>query len=303
MVKTKELVELELVNRPIERGNLACPGCQLNLAFKHSLAALNNNAIVVVPACCTSVIQGAGDGYGMNVPIFNTAFASAPPVASGIARKLKQDDSDTTVVVWAGDGGSADIGLAALSAAAERNEDILYIMYDNSGYQNTGNQKSGSTPRGAITTTTPFGKKNRRKDVARMMIAQEVAYVATANAAHPQDLFDKISRAANEFKGQFRFVQIFSPCPPGWTTDTRDIVEVGELANETGFWISYEAVHGVIEVSRTSRRFEDKTKRKPLIDFLKLQGRFNQNDEEAIMMMEEDIDKDWKWLKRFSSPL
>ncbi len=99
MVKTKELVQLEMDAKAIEKGNLAYPGCQLNLTFKHSLSALKNNAVVVVPACCTSVIQGAGQGYGMHVPIFNTAFASAPAVASGIARKLKLDGTDTQVVV------------------------------------------------------------------------------------------------------------------------------------------------------------------------------------------------------------
>ncbi len=284
--------------KAIEKGNLACPGCQLNLAFKHSLSALKNNAIVVVPACCTSVIQGAGQGYGMHVPIFNTAFASAPSVASGIARKLKLDGSDTTVVVWAGDGGTADIGFASLSGAAERNENILYIMYDNQGYQNTGNQKSGATPKGAKTSTTPYGKSNRRKDIARIMIAQEVPYVATANAAYPEDLYEKITRAANEFKGNFRFIQIFSPCPPGWTVDTRDIVEVGKLANSTGFWPMYEAVNGKVILSKRSARFMDPEKRTPVEEFLKIQGRFT-DDPQVIKAVEDEINDIWEWLKKF----
>ncbi len=298
MVKPKELVQLEMDAKAIEKGNLACPGCQLNLAFKHSLSALKNNAIVVVPACCTSVIQGAGQGYGMHVPIFNTAFASAPSVASGIARKLKLDGSDTQVVVWAGDGGTADIGFASLSGAAERNENILYIMYDNQGYQNTGNQKSGATPAGAKTSTTPYGKPNRRKDVARLMIAQEVPYVATANAAFPEDLFDKITRAATEFDGQFRFIQIFSPCPPGWTIDTRNTVKVGQLANSTGFWPMYEAVNGKVTLSRKSQRYIDPSKRTPVKEFLEVQGRFNESPE-VIRTVEEEIEDIWTWLKKF----
>ncbi len=298
MVNSKQLVKLEMGAKAIEKGNLACPGCQLNLAFKHSLSALKNNAIVVVPACCTSVIQGAGQGYGMHVPIFNTAFASAPSVASGIARKLKLDGSDTTVVVWAGDGGTADIGFASLSGAAERNENILYIMYDNQGYQNTGNQKSGATPKGAKTSTTPYGKSNRRKDIARIMIAQEVPYVATANAAYPEDLYEKITRAANEFKGNFRFIQIFSPCPPGWTVDTRDIVEVGKLANSTGFWPMYEAVNGKVILSKRSARFMDPEKRTPVEEFLKIQGRFT-DDPQVIKAVEDEINDIWEWLKKF----
>ncbi len=299
MVSTKELVNIELEVKAIEKGNLACPGCQLNLSFKHALSALKGDAIVVVPACCTSVIQGAGQGYGMHVPIFNTAFASAPPVASGIARKLKRDGKKTTVVVWAGDGGTADIGFGSMSGAAERDENILYVMYDNQGYQNTGNQKSGATPRGAKTSTTPHGKKSRRKDIARMMMAQEVSYVATANASYPQDLFAKIERAATEFAGHFRFIQIYSPCPPGWNIDTKDSVLVGELANNTGYWPLYEAVNGKLEFSRPSRRFNDPAKRKPLADYLKIQGRFRNIDPEIVKQMEEDIEHEWSILRKF----
>ncbi|MFV2015806.1 MAG: thiamine pyrophosphate-dependent enzyme, partial [Candidatus Heimdallarchaeota archaeon] len=273
MVKTKELVQIELDMKAIEKGNLACPGCQLNLAFKHSLTALKNNAIAVVPACCTSVIQGAGQGYGMHVPIFNVAFAAAPPVASGIARKMKIEGKDTQVVVWAGDGGTSDIGFASLSGAAEREENILYIMYNNAGYQNTGNQKSGASQRGAKTSTTKTGKTSRPKNVARMMFAQGVPYVATANASYPQDLFDKITRAANEFKGHFRYIEIYSPCPPGWVIDTKDSVKVGKLATETGMWPLWEAVNDKITLSRIGRRFNNVEKRKPVDEYFAIQGR------------------------------
>lgn len=299
MVKTKELVELESNVRPIEKGNLACPGCQLNLVFKHSLAAVNNNAIVVIPACCTSVIQGAGQGFGMNVPIFNVAFAAAPPVASGIARKLKIEGKDTQVIVWAGDGGTSDIGFASLSGAAERDEDIIYIMYNNAGYQNTGNQKSGVTPRGAKTTTTKMGNTSRPKSVARIMLAQGVSYVATANAGYPQDLYDKISKAATEFKGHFRYIEIYSPCPPGWNIDTKDTVEVAKLANETGMWILWEAINGKLELSRPGRRFVDKEKRAPVEEFFKLQGRFSGVSKELLQLATEDIDYEWEWVKKF----
>jgi pyruvate ferredoxin oxidoreductase beta subunit len=299
MVRTKELVQIESDIRAIEKGNLACPGCQLNLAFKHSLAALNNNAIVVVPACCTSVIQGAGNGFGMHVPILNVAFAAAPPVASGISRTLIHEGKDTQVVVWAGDGGTSDIGFASLSGAAERDEDIIYIMYNNAGYQNTGNQKSGATPRGARTSTTKHGNTSKPKNVARIMLAQGVSYVATANAGYPQDLFDKITRAATEFKGHFRYIEIYSPCPPGWEIDTKDTVNVAKLATETGFWPLWEGVNGTIELSKIGRRFEDPTKRKPVEEFFKIQGRFKNVDKELLKLAEEDIASEWSWVKRF----
>ena len=299
MVKTKELVNLELEMKAIEKGNLACPGCQLNLAFKHSLTALGNNAIAVIPACCTSVIQGAGKGYGMHVPIFNVAFAAAPPVASAIARKMKIDGKDTSVVVWAGDGGTSDIAFAALSGAAERNEDILYIMYNNAGYQNTGNQKSGVSPRGAKTSTTKTGKTSRPKNVARMMIAQDVKYVATANTAYPQDLFDKITRAANEFKGHFRYIEIFSPCPPGWVIDTRDTVAVAKLATETGMWALWEAVDSKITLSRIGRRFANPEKRKPVEEYFALQGRYKGVDKDLLELAKGDVDFEWAWVNKF----
>ncbi|MHA2092767.1 MAG: thiamine pyrophosphate-dependent enzyme [Candidatus Kariarchaeaceae archaeon] len=299
MVKTKELVQIETELHAIEKGNLACPGCQLNLVFKHSLAALDNNAIVVVPACCTSVIQGAGEGYGMNVPIFNTAFAAAPCVASGISRKIKLDGKDTHVIVWAGDGGTSDIGLAALSGAAERNEDIIYIMYNNQAYQNTGVQKSGVTPRAARTTTTSTGKKDKPKNVARLMLAQEVTYVATANAAYPMDLFDKVKRAATDFRGGFRYIEIYSPCPPGWTMDTKNSVDVARLATETGVWPLWEAVEGKLELSKPGRRFEDPTRRKPMSEYFAIQGRFQGVSEDLLKLAEADVETDWKWIRMF----
>lgn len=303
MVGIKELVQIELNTNTIRRGNLACSGCQLNAAFKHTLSAINNNGIVVVPACCTSVIQGAGQGYGMNVPIFNTAFAASPSVASGIKRALIKKGKDINVIVWAGDGGTADIGLASLSGAAERDEDIIYIMYNNAGYQNTGNQKSGVTPRATKTTTTTTGKKTRGKNIARMMVAQGVKYVATANSAYPQDLFDKISRAVDEFKGGFRYVEIYSPCPPGWDVDTRDTHAMGKLATETGFWPLWEAVDGVLTVSRKGERYLDPAKRKPFKEYTEIQGRYASIDEELIQLAQEDINYEWNWVKRFMSPL
>ncbi len=297
MVTLRQLQVIENETKVIRKGNLACPGCQLNLSMRHALAALENKAIVVVPACCTSVIQGLGDGYGLNIPIFNCAFASAAAVASGIARVMKRKDPDVTVVCWAGDGGTADIGLATLSGAAERDENIIYIMYDNEGYQNTGAQKSGSTPRGAKTTTTVTGKTRRKKSVARMMIANDVPYVATATAAYPQDLFDKIARAATEFKGHFRFIQIYSPCPPGWDVDSRYSVELAKLAVSTGYWPLYEYANGTFSLSKNSRRFRDPSRRKPIEEYIKLQGRFKVATPELVEGLKHDIEEEWSWIE------
>ena len=298
MVKLKELIQIEAQYVGNMKGNLACAGCGLNLALRHALAALDQHALLVVPACCTSVIQGFGEGYGINAPVFNTAFAASPAVASGFARVYKKKDPSVQVVVWAGDGGTADIGLATLSGAAERDEDIIYVMYNNEAYQNTGDQKSGATPPGAVTTTSS-GEKRPRKSVSRLMITHGVRYVATANTAYPLDLYDKMKRAYEEFRGHFRFIEIYAPCPAGWNVDPRYTAKVGKLAVETGYWPLYEAVDGKITLSRQGRRFIDPEKRKPLEDWLKLQGRFKKIKPEFLEALQYDIDRSWDFVKKY----
>lgn len=295
-IKTKDLLEIESKQSSIMKGNLACPGCFLNLSFRHALGVIGKNAVVVIPACCTSVIQGIGDGYGLNIPVFNTAFASAPSVASGISRVFKRKNPDINVIVWAGDGGTSDIGLASLSGLAERDEDVIYIMYNNEGYQNTGAQKSGSTPRGAVTTTSVTGTHRKRKQIHRIMVAHDVPYVATANAGYPLDLVNKVKRAVDEFKGHFRYIEIYSPCPPGWKLDTHHVAEVSKLAVKTGIWPLYEYINGKIVLSKKGERFKDPARRAPLEDYLKLQGRFKNMKPEEIEQLKKDIQKEWDFL-------
>ena len=301
MVKLTELVEIEEKQGyvGIKKGNLACAGCGLNLALRHALAALENHAVLVVPACCTSVIQGFGAGYGFTVPVFNTAFAAAPSVATGLANAYKRKDPEVQVVVWAGDGGTADIGMASLSGAAERDEDIIYVMYNNEAYQNTGVQKSGATPPGAKTTTSS-GEYRPRKSVARIMMAHGVKYVATASSFYPLDLYDKMRRAWKEFKGHFRFIEIWSPCPPGWNVDPINIPEMSKMAVQTGYWPLYEAIDGKeLYLSKQSKRFRDPSKRKPIEEFLKSQGRFKSIDESHKQALLKDIERTWDWIERF----
>lgn len=297
MVRLKELTVIQEEHSGIRPGNLACAGCGLNLSFRHAMSAVPGKAIVTIPACCTSVVQGMGDGYGFNVPVFNTAFAAAPAVASGIVHALRRQGRDDVVITWAGDGGTADIGLAALSGAASRNEDMIYIMYDNSGYQNTGNQKSSSTPRGAKTQTTPTGYTRPKKIIANMMISQGVEYVATASAGYPQDLYDKVKRAAEDFKGVFRFIQIDSPCPPGWGMDSRFTPKVSKLAVSSGIWPLYEYVGGKLELSRVGRRFEKPERRTGLEEYFEIQGRFKGITPEQIEEFKQDIDRNWKFIR------
>jgi pyruvate/2-oxoacid:ferredoxin oxidoreductase beta subunit len=206
-------------------------------------------------------------------------------------RALKARGNDhTTVMGIAGDGGTADIGFQALSGAAERNEDILYVMYDNEAYMNTGIQRSGSTPFGAWTTTTPVGKvkagkSNFKKDMPQIMMAHNVPYVATASIGHIQDFINKFEKA-KEIKG-FRYIQVFTPCPTGWRHDTSKTIEICKLAVDTGMWTLYESENGKVTINR-------KPKMTPVQEYLKLQGRFRHMTEADIKKLQDWVNKKWQ---------
>ncbi len=279
-------------------GDSACPGCPIPMAWKVLSAVFGEKMILVIPACCSSVVVGAYPGNSLKASVVHVAFASAAAVASGIAEALrKRGITDVQVIAWAGDGGTADIGMASLSGAAERNHDIIYIMYDNEAYMNTGIQRSSSTPYGAWTTTTPIiGKTEHKKDVAKIMIAHGVPYVATASVAYPHDLYAKLQRA-KKIRG-FKFIHIHAPCPVGWRFDPKYTVRIGKLAVETGLWILYEYYDGKIHLSGPSRPYIDPKKRKPLIEYLKLQGRFKKITEDKIKEIEKYVEQNWEWIKR-----
>lgn len=279
-------------------GNSACAGCGMMIGWKILGMALGEEAVVSIPASCASVVQGLGPKSGIAMPVLNVPFASAASVATGISEAFKQLGVNGRAVVWAGDGGTADIGFAAVSAAAERNSDVLYIMYDNEAYMNTGIQRSSETPKGAWTTTTPTGKREAKKDVALILLAHGVPYVATASIAYPQDFYRKIKRAS-EIRG-FKFIHLFAPCPPGWLFDPSLTVEVARKAVETGAFILWEYDNGEFKLNPPSSGLVDKKRRKPLTEYLKLQGRFAHLTEEQIRQMEEEIDRKWEFLLRFA---
>ncbi|MHA1206907.1 MAG: thiamine pyrophosphate-dependent enzyme, partial [Candidatus Hodarchaeales archaeon] len=198
---------VDMMDRPevLLRGNFACAGCGLSIAYRTSISALER-PIVVIPACCASVIQSLHPNVTYAVPTLNIAFAAHASAASGISRAKKMRGEKTTTVVWSGDGGTYDIGLATWSGAAERNENIIHFCYDNNFYSNTGAQRSGATPRGAVTTTTPEGKREKRKSIVRIMAAHDVPYIATATIGYPRDLYAKVKKAST-IEG-YRFILI-----------------------------------------------------------------------------------------------
>ncbi len=273
-------------------GHRACAGCGCSLSLRHALKALGKNVIVSEATGCMEVTTSPYPETAWRVPWIHVAFENAAAVASGVSRALKaMGKNDVKSVALAGDGGTADIGMQALSGAMERGEDILYICYDNEAYMNTGIQRSGATPFGAWTTTTPVGKAKKgedrpKKDVPAIMIAHGSPYVATASIAYPVDFEKKIKKAAS-IKGP-TYVHVQAPCVPGWRIEGNKTIEVARLAVLTGAWILYEAEGG-----KTNVTFKP-ANRRPVADYLKAQGRYRHLSEHDIAEIQKVVDEQCK---------
>lgn len=276
------------------QGHVACQGCGATIAMRYVLKALGQKTIVSIPACCWAVIPGIWPQATLKTPLLYTAFEVTGAALSGMeaALKAKGLDEEITVLGFAGDGGTADIGIQALSGMAERGDNAIYVMYDNEAYMNTGIQRSGSTPYGAWTTTTPVGKKGEwkreyKKSVAEIMVAHEIPYVATATVAYPEDLVAKVKKAKS-IKGP-KFIQIFSPCPTGWKHPPEISIEVSRKAVASRMFPLYEVEYGKYRITQ-------KPKQIPVKDYLKLQGRFRYLPDEEIEKMQEHVDRRWEVL-------
>ena len=278
-------------------GTRACAGCAMALIYRIALKALGSNTIITVPASCLTVLHGMQGFCTTKVSVYHTPFATTGASASGILASLEDKGlaDEITVLAFAGDGGTTDIGIQALSGAVERGTNFIYACYDNEAYMNTGVQRSGSTPLGVQTTTTPEGKLVHKKNMPKILEAHGIPYVATANAAYPLDLYEKFKRA-KDIKGP-KYIHILSPCPPGWGYNPKDTILIGRLANETGFWPLYEVINGKFELSNSSKRYLESSKRYPISEYLKVQKRFNSIDEKTVKTYEKYIDTVWKEIK------
>ena len=281
-------------------GHAACAGCGPAINVRHVLGALaaakpESKIVLVIPASCWTIIAGVYPVNAFGVTVHLTPFASAPAEASGIRAGLRLRGVDATVVVWGGDGATADIGFAGVSAAAERNEDLVYVLNDNEAYMNTGVQKSGSTPEGAWTTTTPSRapKRNGKKDTAQIVAAHGVPYVATLAAGTVPMLKDfraKGERAAHT-EG-FRFLHVLGGCPPGWRYPTADSTEVVRLAVEAHTFPLWESVDG----APPALTFRPK-RPVPVADYLGTQGRFAHLGADEIARIQRHVDERWASLE------
>ena len=282
------------------KGNAACPGCPIPKELDAILDIYGKKTVIVVPASCSTVIMG-DTVLGMPSPVnvVHSPFAAAASIASGLSAAMEFRKDNANILVWAGDGSTSDIGLAAVSGAAERNEDMTYVCYDNEAYMNTGIQRSSLTPYGAWTTTTPSHKHEFKKPLPFIIAMHNVPYVATASISYLADFKAKFAKAKS-MKG-FRYIHLLSPCPPGWKFDASLTMNIGKLAVETGVWPLYEIENGVFKLSSISKPYIEKTKRKPLEEYLKLQERFSGLSSEELANMQAYIDKMWDYIAKVNN--
>jgi pyruvate ferredoxin oxidoreductase beta subunit len=269
MVTLKELPTQELFGP----GHRMCTGCGPAATVRITMKALEKPAIVVNATGCLEVASTIYPDTAWKVPWVHTLFENAAAVASGIEASLRKlGKADTVdIITFGGDGGTFDIGLQALSGALERKHDFTYICYDNEAYMNTGIQRSGATPYGASTTTTPAGSKipgkmDSKKDLIGVCVAHGVEYAATACLAYWNDYITKVRRAA-AVKGP-AVIHVLAPCPLGWRFETSETIKLARLAVQTRYFPLYEVENGKYKLSLKI------PKPAPLEEFLKPQGRF-----------------------------
>ncbi len=274
-------------------GHLACAGCGAAVGMRMTLKALGEKTVMVIPASCWSIIPGFWPYSSFRMTAVHAGFVTGGATASGVRAALDiRGDHESLVAVWAGDGGTFDIGLQSLSGAAERNEDFIYICNDNEGYMNTGTQRSSATPWLAWTTTTPVQqpKENPKKDIMAIMADHHIPYAATATIAYPEDFFRKMEKA-KRIRGT-RFIHLLSPCPPGWKMSSELAVRISRLAVRSRVFPLYEIENG------RSYTLQDESHIVPVREYLRLQGRFSHLTDQEIQRIQERVDDEWEHLLR-----
>lgn len=283
-------------------GHRACPGCGEALAVRLVQKVLGRNVIVASATGCMEIVSSPFPFTSWEVPWIHVAFENAAAVAGGIEkglevlmRKGKIKKQKIAVAAMAGDGGTADIGLQALSGAMERGHKMLFVCYDNEAYMNTGVQRSSATPFGAMTTTSPVGAQHKgqlthKKNMAEIAVAHGIPYVATASPSYPLDLADKVRKGMNA--GGPAYLHILSVCPSGWGTGGEETIKMGRLAVQTGIFPLYEVVNGRHRIT------VDVEELLPVEAYFKPQRRFRHLSKELTAQISKDVQEKWQALKR-----
>jgi pyruvate ferredoxin oxidoreductase beta subunit len=306
MSRLKRIAKNQNGVQPLGGGHALCQGCGVPSIVRTVLSSIDTPVVAVNATGCLEVATSRFPITAWNVPWMHTAFENAAAVASGVEAAYKAlkrrgtlpgGDKDITIVAFGGDGGTYDIGIQALSGALERGHRFIYVCYDNGAYMNTGIQRSGATPFGADTTTSPvgsqsFGKIQQRKDLAQIAAAHHIPYVAQASGGRWQDLSIKAERAAHADGPAL--LNVMSDCPLGWGHESRVGPEVMKAALDSLFWPLYEVVDGEYHLTYRPRKVI------PVADFLKMQRRFahlfKPGNEELLEAIQEQVEKNWSKL-------
>lgn len=259
----------------IPHGMSACAGCGLELLIRKVMDVLGEDTIIIIPPGCAASFSGYGRETAIKVPGYQGNLENTAASCVGVRAALNaKGNTHTTVVGFAGDGGTVDIGIQALSGAMERGDKILYICYDNEAYMNTGIQASSSTPYLASTTTTPAGKPTKRKNLMQIAIAHDIPYAATASIYNLVDLKKKVQKAKDTDGPSL--LHVHTPCPTGWRYDPSKTIEVARAAVQTGSWILYEYENGKTKINYQPKELA------PIESYIDLQGRFKGLKEEQV---------------------
>ncbi|HEY97930.1 MAG TPA: pyruvate synthase subunit PorB [Dehalococcoidia bacterium] len=274
-----------------------CAGCPLELTARFVPKVLGKKMIFVgTPGCAAPVLHGQNIGAWHHLAYMASVMTGVPSKATGLSRYYHKTGQEATVVCFTGDGCATDVGFQPLSGAAERNERIIYIAYDNEGYMNTGNQRSSATPLGAATTTTPVGKIKRgkptpAKNMPMVMLMHKPRYMATATLSHLEDFAKKLTKAKEAAKEGFVYLHVFAPCPVGWRIDSNRVIEVCRTAVRTNYFPLWEAENGkprfTLEVASP----------KPVGEFTKLMRKFSHLDENGMKDLQRTVDERFALIK------
>jgi pyruvate ferredoxin oxidoreductase beta subunit len=285
----------------VAEGHSFCTGCGEALALRLACKALGRNVIIANATGCIEICTSPLPVTSWRVPWIHTLFENTAAVISGseaglriLMKKGKMPEKDIKCVAVAGDGGTSDIGMQALSGALERRHDFLYLCFDNEAYMNTGIQRSSATPYGASTTTAPAGKfsigqSTWKKNLPEIAVAHDIPYVATASPGYPFDLMNKVKKGA-EINGP-AYVHLLSPCPTGWRSPSNLSVKLGKLAVETAIFPLYEVENGRYKLNVAPAKL------KPVEEYLKPQGRFRHLMEADVKEIQKHVDEEYAKLK------
>lgn len=301
LVQTKQ-IELYMSNQDfLSPGTRACPGCAAELSYRSTLKLLGTYNDVIVfgcPGCMTIIMNGLGAMPGSKATYVSCLFTNVFSTMTGVYRYYRHKGRDVKLIAFVGDGCVADVSFQTLSGAAERGENIVTVCYDNEGYQNTGNQRSSTTPYGARTYTSPVGKTQKgkaenSKDLPLIMVAHKIPYVATATIAYQEDYLRKLQKAMNVENGT-AYIHLLAPCPPGWGVSSDMAIELSRLAVETNYFPLWEYEDGKLLFTH------EPPVQKPVKEFIKMQRRFSHFGENEIEEIQHSVDSRFEHIKALS---